>query len=227
MRTARQISAQAKKLRNAKEVEPTKLITPNARIVEKLSQPIIIEPKFPDGSIISRYNITNPNGYTEEQLNTPLPREDYEFIEKGIVIPVNYGMGIEVEYNGEKYIFKRGGSGWRSKPTVSLEISTWRGVSFGAMHYYGKLNLRLPEMTEVGRDGWTCSTYIPMFGNDDIKLTQVLEQWEIDKYPDNYEYNRAGERHDGFYTMKQLKDYAEEVFQKIFEKGWNFRIEER
>jgi hypothetical protein len=241
MRTARQISeqAKAKKIGVAtigipKEntgIEIAKAlgaITNNPKPVVKDVVDLI--PKWREGFFIgenNQYLITNPNGYTKEQLNTPLPEQDYEFIEKGLKIPVNYGMGVEVEYSGTKYIFKRGGSTWRGKPTVSLEISTWRGISGGAIHYYGKLNVRLPEMTEVDRVGWTCSSYIPMYDNNRIELTQELEQWEIDKYPEHYEFNHAGQHHKGFYTMKQLKDYAEEVFEQIFEKGWHYRIEER
>jgi hypothetical protein len=255
MRTARQISKQAKAKKidvaiigmpkenptfeiakalgaitiTPEPVTPTILIAPNARIAEKLSQPKVVEPIKEVSEIIidGRYKITNSNGYSLEQLNTPLPRQDYELIEKGLKIPVNYGMGVEVEYENQRYIFKRGGSTWRGTPTVTLEITTWRGISAGAMHYYGHFNVRLPEMTEVDSDGWTCSNYIPMYDNDRIELTQELEQWEIDKYPENYEYNRAGQRHTGFYTEKQLKDYAEVVFAQIFEKGWKYRIEER
>ena len=172
------------------------------------------------------YKIINANGYTVEQLSTELPEKDYEYIEKGIKIPIDYGMGVEVIYEGRHYIFQRNGN-W-GKATVTLNITTWRGISSGAMHYYGKLDIRLPEMSEVGTQRTLSSNFfIPMYNNDTIELTQVLEQWEIDKYPENYkDYNHAGDRHRGFYTKKQLIDYAKKMFDEIFGEGWIFKIDD-
>jgi hypothetical protein len=176
---------------------------------------------------IGDYTVLNANGYTKEQLNTPIPDKDYECIEQGVKIPVNYGMGIEIKYNGQLYKMNRGGHSWRAKPTVTLEIRSWRGISFGAIHYYGRLKINLPEMERQDEAGHIMSCwYFPMFKNSDIELTQVLEQWEKDKYPENHKYLSVGGRHTGFYTVKQVKDYAKEVFEKIFEKGWNYRVEE-
>lgn len=257
MRTARQISAQAKK----KKVEPcsvkpivvTKLIAPNARVAEKLTEenmkakdkpivnhvlksnePIECEfyiPGFFQDNKEDGYYVVNANGYTKEQLSTELPKEDIDYIEQGLKIPLNFGLGVEVIHKGDRLLYKRGGNSYRGKPTVTLEISTWRGVSCGAIHYYGNLRISLPDAHYVGnpeKEKWTTSTYIPMYHRNDIELTQELEQWEIDKYPENYkDYYYAGQRHKGFYTVKQVKEYAELVFEQIFEKGWNYRVEER
>jgi hypothetical protein len=172
---------------------------------------------------IGNNTILNPKGYTEEQLNISLPERDCDFIEKGIHVPVDYGMGIEIENNGELYVMKRIG-----KPFVTLHVETWMGISVGAMHYYADLTIALPEMTRKDRNRYTRSCWdIPMFKRNKLELTQVLEQWEIDKYPDHYEYRRAGQRHDGFYTKKQIYEYAPVVFEQIFEKGWIFKIKER
>ena len=170
------------------------------------------------------YKIINANGYTVEQLSTELPEKDYEYIEKGIKIPVDYGMGVEVIHEGKHFIFQRNGS-W-GKPTVTLNIQTWRGMSIGAMHYYGKLEIRLPEMTDVSSKHTLSSNFfIPMYENYCIELTQELEQWEIDKYPENYKYNDAGDRHRGFYTEKQLVDHGRKIFTEIFGEGWIFKVE--
>lgn len=247
MRTARQISAQAKASKNnvaiigisgkinanridIPKVKPFKIVP----VVKTLPKDNIIIKYIPE-NLKGEYLVTNANGYTVEQLNTVIPEHDYECIElygKNLFqndtrIPVNYGLGIEIEHEGMQYIMKRGGRSWRSKPTVTLETRSWRGISCGAIHYYGDLHINLPDMVKKNTDGYTTSChYFPMFSNHIIKLTQVLEQWEKDKYPENYEYLEVGYHYDGFYTMKQLKDYAEEVFNKIFAIGWEFRIEE-
>lgn len=240
--------AKAAKLPVIKPIPVTKLVAPNARIAEKLSKPkVAVEPVvapiilpadclfYIDGFFKDnpedRYYVINANGYTKEQLSTELPKEDIDYIEQGIKIPVNFGLGVEVLHKGDRLLYKRGGNSWRAKPTVTLEISTWRGVSVGALHYYGKLNICLPEACYVGnpeKENYTTSTYIPMYQEHDIELTQELEQWEIDKYPDNYrDYYRAGQRHRGFYTKKQVREYAELVFEQIFEKGWLYRVDDR
>jgi hypothetical protein len=175
------------------------------------------------------YYIINANGYTEEQLSTELPREDIDYIEAGIKIPLNFGVGVELIHKGERLIYARGGQSWRAKPTVTLEIYTWRGISCGALHYYGKLNICFPEATYNGnkeKENYTTSTYIPMYKRHEIELTQVLEEWEIKKYPKNYRNNEAGQRHRGFYTKKQVTEYAELVFEQIFAEGWIFRIDD-
>ena len=246
MRTARQITAQAKA--NRKKIgligisEPNiadKIIIPRVKpfkiVSVKTTQSkdnIII--KYIPENIKGEYLVTNANGYTVAQLETAIPKYDYECLKlygknlfrEDTRIPVNYGLGIELEHEGIGYIMKRGGRSWRSKPTVTLDIRSWRGMSYGAIHFYGKLKINLPEMVK-NIDGHLCSCYyFPMFSNNTITLTQVLEQWEIDKYPENYKYFETGSHIDGFYTEKQVQDYAKEIFEKIFADGWEFRIEE-
>jgi hypothetical protein len=246
MRTARQISAQAKaSKKNIGLIGASGKISIDNIIMSKAESLITVLPKtqskdniiikYIPENIKGEYLVTNANGYTVAQLETVIPKNDYECIElygKNLFqddtrIPVNYGLGIEIEHEGEQYIMKRGGHSWRSKPTVTLETRSWRGISIGAIHYYGDLHINLPDMVKKNTDGHTRSChYFPMFSNNQIKLTQVLEQWEKDKYPENYEYLYVGQNHDGFYTEKQLKDYGKEVFEKIFAEGWQFRIEE-
>ena len=232
----------------------TKLIAPNQRIKDKLAinTTQVIKPVddviCTDGLYIGKqkyaiyipgffkedkedgYYIINANGHTEEQLTTELPRKDIDYIEQGLKIPVNFGVGIELLHKGERLIYRRGGQSYRSKPTVTLEITSWRGISCGALHYYGKLKIGFPEAVYIGnkeKENYTTSTYIPMFKRNDIELTQVLEEWEIKKYPENYkDYYHAGQRHRGFYTKKQVTEYAELVFEQIFEEGWLYRVDD-
>jgi hypothetical protein len=138
-------------------------------------------------------------------------------------IPLDYGLGVKTKYHGQTYTFKRNP---RKKPTVTLKISTWRG-SIGAIHYYGILHIDLPEMAEDGKTGFTCSPHhtLPMFENDQIQLTQILEAWEIERYPHNYEYLSVGDHHRGFYTPEAVIRHGEEFFKKYFEEGWKLKTE--
>jgi hypothetical protein len=239
MRTARQISAQARALRNAKETKKSisKVKSADIAISVTKSKETAETPKtikvvravdLAKGFYVDEkksYLIVNANGYTKEQLSTELPKDDNEYSERNIKIPLDYGMGVEVVHDGEHYVFKRGGN-W-NKPTVTLDIMTWCGMSCGAIHYYGKLHIKLPEMTQVDAPRTLSSNFfIPMYDNDTIELTQVLEQWEIEKYPSNYEYNEAGDRHRGFYAPEGVIRRAKEVFEQVFEKGWELIIED-
>lgn len=67
---------------------------------------------------------------------------------------------------------------------------------------------------------------IPMFKNNTIHLTHILEEWEIKRFPTNYERNKPGDSVRGFYTPDAAKREGEEFFRKYFKKGWNFKIEE-
>jgi hypothetical protein len=235
MRTARQISAQAKALRAKLNGFIPTTISDELNKKQSIDRRTFDRTKKPKITIVdaegfyvdkkNSYKIINANGYTVEQLSTELPEKDYYYVEQGIKIPLNYGMGVEVIYDGKHYIFQRNGN-W-GKAVVTVDVTTWRGLSFGAMHYYGKLQIKLPEMTQVNEERTLSSNFfIPMYENHNIELTQVLEQWEIDKYPETYRYNHAGDRHRGFYTKKQVIDHAKLMFEQIFEKGWEFKIEE-
>jgi hypothetical protein len=186
---------------------------------EKEKAEIIPGKKYGDIEII------DDNGWNLEEK---LPEKDWEAEEVDMKISPDFGLGVKAKYKDEFYTFKRNP---RKKPTVTLEITTWRGMSVGAVHYYGKLKVDLPEMEKDGQRGYTIGLYghgtIPMFSNDDIELTQVLEQWEIDKYPHNYEYCRAGQRHRGFYAVAGVERRAKEVFEKIFSEGWKLKIDKR
>ena len=85
------------------------------------------------------YLITNANGYTKEQLSKKLPDRDIDYIEQNIKIPLDYGMGVEVLHDNKHYAFQRNGN-W-GKAVVTLDITTWQGMSCGAIHYYGKLHI--------------------------------------------------------------------------------------
>ena len=108
MRTARQISAQVKALKNDVGVVGVSdgiiLMQPKAIKTGPLfiAQPkdnIII--KFSPENIKGEYLVINSNGYTEAQFNTVIPEYDYDCIElygknlfqEDTRIPVNYGLG--------------------------------------------------------------------------------------------------------------------------------------
>jgi hypothetical protein len=49
----------------------------------------------------------------------------------------------------------------------------------------------------------------------------------IKTHPQNYEYWHVGQNHPGFYGMESLKRHAEEMFNKLFDTGWEYKIDRR
>lgn len=173
--------------------------------------------------------IVDDNGWN---LNEELPSQDWMAEEVDMKITPDFGLGVKTIYNGANYTYKRNPRKYSlKKPVVTLEISTWKGMGADAIHYYGSLKIDLPEMEQDNQPGHTHGTYglnaIPMYSNSEIQLTQVLEQWEIEKYPHSYKYVRVGERHRGFYAVAGVERRAKEVFDKIFGEGWTLKIDKR
>ena len=150
--------------------------------------------------------------------------KDYDYhTDEDFQIPVNLGVGVKIIKDGIAYTSKHRGS-----PTITLDITTWRGTgAIGAIHYYGTLKIGLPEFVQDDAKRWTCSMWdIPLFKNNHINLTHVLEQWEIDRYPDNYQDQRPGYHIRGFYRPEGVKRAAEEFFAKHFGPGWDYKVED-
>lgn len=156
-------------------------------------------------------------------LNKEIEGYDYHF-DEDYKFDRNLGLGVRIK-KSDGIIYK---SVMREKvPTVTLDISTWRGMGCGAIHYYGDLKISLPHFESESRENYFSSAWeIPLFKNDTIKMTHVLEQWEIDRYPDNYRDNRPGQYIRGFYTPEGAKRAAKEFFNKHFGQDWELVIEE-
>jgi hypothetical protein len=163
--------------------------------------------------------LVDDNGWI---LAMEIPDYDYH-VDQDFKIPVDLGVGVKVIKDGIAYTSKH-----RGVPTVTLNITTWRGTAaVGAIHYYGTLKIGLPEFVQDDQKRYTCSMWdIPLFKNTEINLTHVLEQWEIDRYPDNYQDQRPGYHIRGFYQPEGAKRAAKEFFKKHFEEGWKFKVEE-
>ncbi len=163
--------------------------------------------------------IIDNNGW---DLDKKIEAYDYD-IEEDFVIPADMGVGVKVIKDGIAYTSKH-----RGVPTVTLDITTWRGTAaIGAIHYYGDLKIGLPEFVQDDKKRYTCTMWdIPLFNNTKINLTHVLEQWEIDRYPDNYEGQRPGYNVRGFYQPEGAKRAAKAFFEKHFGPGWKLKIEE-
>jgi len=165
-------------------------------------------------------------------IETELPGYDYHFKdpiiqlpEPMIRIPSNFACGIKARYDYDKNTYT---TKYHRKPLVTLVITTWKGTCIEAVHYNGRFEIRLPELENDEKEGYTIlAGSIPILANDRIVLTQTITEWDKKRYPHNYRYYRVGQRHPGFNGVKSLSMYAEDMFHKIFDEGWTYKIEKR
>jgi hypothetical protein len=142
-------------------------------------------------------------------------------------IPLNIGCGVRMaeNRNGKPgFLF----SDRRNQDNkVTLSITSWIGTSPGAIHYYG--NLKFSAAYVHPENDPNCSTScwdVPLFNRaGNIRLTRILEKWELSKYPYNYDGWKAGDVYSGFYSPEDVIKRAEEVFNDLFSGEWKLKVE--
>lgn len=170
---------------------------------------------------LGQFEILDTAGWDVEK---DLPDYDYHY-EKDRVIPSNFACGIKAryEYDGKTYTSKH-----HRKPLVTLVITTWKGMCVESIHYNGRLEIRLPELEQDGKEGYTVGGFsLPILSNDRINLTQTVEEYQKKRYPHNYQYTRVGQRHPGFLSIKSVEEYGKEFFKTLFGEGWTLKVEKR
>lgn len=150
-------------------------------------------------------------------------------VDMSVPFPADLGCGVQKTYNGKAWIATReyGGRDKKYFKTVTLEISTFRGISIGAQHYYGNLHAPSPEFTcptEKYTHGSSGSGTPEYLKSIKVELTRVLTQKEIDDDPQRWEYYYAGSNTDCFDTVEEVIAHSKEVFKRLFPKGWKFVI---
>ena len=104
-----------------------------------------------------------------------------------------------------------------SKPSdvISLNITTFRGISIGAIHYYGTLNL--PRIsyrihgTNITHGGFGFPSILHR-----IELTRQISLEEIKKDPERFSCWSEGDNCSGFYAEKGIVKQAKTISKKYF-----------
>lgn len=121
---------------------------------------------------------------------------------------------------------------------VTLRISTFRGISCNAIHYYGILDIQGVYMEVDGEPGHSRSSYVwerdfPLSG-DSYTLKLMRPVTEEDKDADKkarceadirFNYQEVGDLTDRFNSVEELIDFAKIVFKNRFKGEWEFYIE--
>lgn len=162
------------------------------------------------------------------------------------VMPLDFGMDFHLETKPElypeinySYNFKQPEVKER---TVKLKISTFRGMCWEAVHYYGKLQADGIDIIEEKVDndnkihkmhvgGFICEEFRNMpnkcFYDSwyNFEILRPVTQEEIDKDPDRWYEYEAGWTTNAFETKAEIINIAKKVAATRF-PGWKFVIEE-
>ena len=162
------------------------------------------------------------------------------------VMPLDFGMDFHLETKPELYPEINYTYNFEhpevKERTVKLVISTFRGMCWEAVHYYGKLHadgISIIE-EEVDKDGKThkmsvggfiCEEFRNMPNKGfydswyDFEILRPVTQEEIDKDPDRWHGYKAGWTTNAFYSKQDIIKIAKKVVAARF-PGWKFVIEE-
>ncbi|MCM8534800.1 MAG: hypothetical protein NE334_02560 [Lentisphaeraceae bacterium] len=104
-----------------------------------------------------------------------------------------------------------------------LDITTWKGITKGAMHYYGEI--KISGLKAKSQDS-SKTIYVDTTGPLEatpikIQLTRPIRKRDllIDK-GERFKGAKVGERIKNFDTRKDVEDAAIRFFKKNFQEGW-------
>lgn len=119
--------------------------------------------------------------------------------------------------------------GWSNKRRVTLEIRTWVGISFGAIHYYGKLKVDGVSMEYDEKPGIHTSIDSDKQPLADwyyeLKIHRHLTQKEIEEDPDRWEAWYEGSHTECFETVEEIVEFGKQIFKLRFEGDWELWVE--
>ena len=119
---------------------------------------------------------------------------------------------------------------------ATLEISTFRGISGGAIHYYGNIYVQgvnmeydtNPGTTTMGGD-WEDKYPLSKYRYQ-LTLTRPITQEEIDldkelgEHLARFPYQDVGDQTICWESIEQIIEFAKEVFKARFSGKWEFYV---
>lgn len=126
---------------------------------------------------------------------------------------------------------------------VRIEISSFRGMCYNAIHYYAHIQADGIELCRKEKDGETERTVMihgylgkefynlprhkqDLWGGDyDIAAARFVTEAEIANDPDRWEGYTAGDYTDAFNTAEEAEETARAIVSARFGEGWKVIIE--
>ena len=151
-----------------------------------------------------------------------------------LIFDKNFGADIKIPGRPDYYIEVR------EKPVVRIEITSWRGISIGAVHWYANIRADAPNICSKDENGRVTSHcgYISeewkqmpkeitdMIGGEyRIEVQRPVTQADFDKDPDRWEGYEIGWSTDAFDTKTEAFNTAKKIAEYRF-PGWEIELED-
>lgn len=115
---------------------------------------------------------------------------------------------------------------------VKLEITSFRGISWDAMHYYGKLiadgiDFQRLDNPKITTSNWDAEKISPFYQwKYEFELQRPVTQDEIEQNSDRWEYYSPGDFTQSFDTKEEIIALAKECFKMRFKGEWELWVED-
>ena len=126
------------------------------------------------------------------------------------------------------------------KYEARVEITTFRGTCFEAVHYYGRIYADAPYIAQQQENGGWCSVggYLceewknmdrslkDLIGSRyEIELVRPVTRTEIEKDPDRWYGYEVGSSTNAFYSKAEIFSVAKKVIEYRF-PGWEIKLDD-
>jgi hypothetical protein len=150
-----------------------------------------------------------------------------------IKIPSDIGSGVKMIEDGVEYFSDRSYQPsvyFKKSKIITLSITTYKGISGDAIHYYGRLEIPCLEFFHPNKNNhstFSSSGYgVPQYlDSGNIELTRLIT--EKDMKSDRFEGYHIGYPTERFDSVNAVIERGKSVFSEWFDEGWTLKIEKK
>lgn len=116
---------------------------------------------------------------------------------------------------------------------VKLEITSFRGISLGAMHYYGNLiadgiDFLCLDKANTTTSNWEIQKINPLYRwRYEFELKRPVTQQEIEQDSDRWNHYAPGDFTTSFDTKEEIIALAKQCFRMRFAGAWELWVDDR